>query len=167
MNKMELHANAPIDWVAPYNGETKSEDVPVANRVRVPAPCSFTWEESDISKSTAGRSESGKMYKEKIGSVVKVGLGWDNIDFSDVYTILNAFNSEYLWVRMIDPKKHPIRLDTTTNKWVETELPDYDPRHYKHADVFYVGDRSAPMYNASMGLWSNVSFSLIERTPHT
>lgn len=162
MNKMELHANRPIDWVAPYNGETSSTQVPESSRIRVPAPCSFTWSESDVSKSTAGRSESGKMYKEKIGSVVKVELGWDNIDFSDVYTILNAFSSEYLWVRLIDPKKHP--TDATGN---ETTLPDYDPRHYKHTDVFYVGDRSAPMYNASMGLWSNVSFSLIERTPHT
>ena len=29
--------------------------------------------------------------------------------------------------------------------------------------VFYVGDRTAPLYNTRMGLWQNVSFDLIAR----
>lgn len=161
MNKMQVHQMNPIDWVAPYNGESSSTQVPEANRVRVPSPCSLTWSESDVSRSTAGRSESGKMYKEQLGSVIKIELGWDNIDFVDAYDILNAFNSEYLWVRIVDPKKHPVNAQGQA-----TTTPDYDPRHYKHTEVFYVGDRTAPMYNASNGLWSNVSFSIIERTPH-
>lgn len=103
-------------------------------------PASFTYDLIDVSDSDAGRTEDTEMQKMRIGQAVKLHLGWQNIETKVVSEVLRAFNPQYITVCYLDG------LDGA----------------YRTAE-FYVGDRSAPMYNAKLGLWSNVSFDIIER----
>ncbi len=107
----------------------------------VKCPSSYTWKLEDISSSDAGRTEDTKMDKMRIGQVVGIELSWKNLTTEEVSAVLKAFNPEYIMVTY---------LDAMEGKYVESE--------------FYVGNRSAPLYNAAKGLWSNVSFNLIERS---
>lgn len=108
--------------------------------VAVPCPSSYTYNLEDTSAADAGRTEDGVMHKKRIGQVVGIDLAWQNIPTSQVSQILQAFNPEYITVVYLDAMQ-----GTTVSK------------------IFYVGNRSAPMYNARKGLWSNVSFKIIER----
>ena len=107
----------------------------------VKCPAAYTWKLEDISSSDAGRTEDTKMDKMRIGQVVGLELSWKNLTTEEVSAILKAFNPEYIMVSY---------LDAMEGTYVESE--------------FYVGNRSAPLYNAAKGLWSNVSFNLIERS---
>lgn len=107
----------------------------------VRCPSSYTWKLEDISASDAGRTEDTVMHKMRIGQVVGLELSWNGLTTAEVAAILQAFNPEYIQVDY---------LDAMRGKYVTSE--------------FYVGNRSAPMYNARMGLWENVSFNLIERS---
>lgn len=107
----------------------------------VKCPSSYLWKLEDVSASDAGRTEDTMMHKKRIGQLVGIELSWQNIPTSEVSTILKAFNPEYIKV---------CYLDAMQGKYVTSE--------------FYVGNRSAPMYNAAKGLWQNVSFNLIERS---
>lgn len=109
--------------------------------VAVKCPSGYQWSLSDVSASDAGRTEDTVMYKNRVGQCVKLELEWQNIGTSDVSTILQLFNPEYITI---------CYLDAMEGKYVTSE--------------FYVGDRSAPMYNCRLGLWSNVSFNVIERS---
>ena len=107
----------------------------------VKCPSAYTWKLEDISSSDAGRTEDTKMDKMRIGQVVGLELSWKNLTTEEVSEILKAFTPEYIMVSY---------LDAMEGTYVESE--------------FYVGNRSAPLYNAAKGLWSNVSFNLIERS---
>ena len=107
----------------------------------VKCPSAYTWKLEDISSSDAGRTEDTKMDKMRIGQVVGLELSWKNLTTEEVSAILKAFNPEYSMVSY---------LDAMEGTYVDSE--------------FYVGNRSAPLYNAAKGLWSNVSFNLIERS---
>lgn len=117
----------------------------VDGNTNIPAPSSYVWKLEDISAADAGRTEDGKMHKKRIGQVVGIELSWQNITTAQAHTILNAFQPEYVDVTYIDPM-------------VGNPLD-----HYRNTINFYVGNRSAPMYNSKMGLWSNISFNLIDR----
>lgn len=107
----------------------------------VRCPSAYTWKLEDISASDAGRTEDTVMHKMRIGQVVGLELSWNGLTTAEVAAILQAFNPEYIQVDY---------LDAMQGKYVTSE--------------FYVGNRSAPMYNARKGLWENVSFNLIERS---
>ena len=61
-----------------------------AEGIALPAPTSYQWDQEDVSKSDAGRVESGMMYKKKIGSVRAVSVVWKNLSTSEISTILQA-----------------------------------------------------------------------------
>lgn len=107
----------------------------------VKCPSSFTYELSDISSADAGRTEDTNMDKMRIGQAVKLQLSWNALTWAEASAILQAFNPEYITVTY---------MDAMEGTWRTSQ--------------FYVGDRSAPMYNASVGLWNNVSFNIIERS---
>ena len=107
----------------------------------VRCPSVYQWELYDVSDTDAGRTEDTVMDKKRIGQCVKLQLAWNNIDSTEVSKILKAFNPEYISVRYLDAMEGEYR---TT--------------------VFYVGDRSAPLYNATLDVWENVSFNIIERS---
>lgn len=111
-----------------------------AKELEVPAPSKFEWQLADVSASDSGRTEDTKMHKRLLGQTVKISLGWQNITTEEASQILKAFNPEYIWVNYLDPL-----------------MGEYQRKE------FYVGDRSAPLYNAAMGRWSNISFNIIER----
>ncbi len=106
----------------------------------IPSPSSFQWEMEDLSDSSAGRTEDGKMHKNRIGSKVAISLSWQNISTSAASQVLKRFNAEYVSVNYLDP-----------------QVGGYTTK------TFYVGNRTAPMYNSQLGLWSNVSFKIIEQ----
>lgn len=108
--------------------------------VTVPCPSTYEYQLSDVSSSDAGRTEDALMHKMRIAQKVHLNLAWQNQKTADVSTILNAFNPEYISIQYLDPK---------ANGYV--------------TKTFYVGDRSVPAYNTSLGLWSNISFNIIER----
>ena len=109
--------------------------------VSVPCPSAYEWKESDVSDSDAGRTEDAKMHKMMIAKKVHLELAWQNITTAQASTILTAFtSSEYFSVKYLDPKAGAYQTKT-----------------------FYVGDRNAPAYNIRLGLWSKVSFNIIEQ----
>ena len=111
------------------------------NGTAVRCPSAYQYDLQDVSASNAGRTEDGKMHKERIGQCVKLELRWDYIPSADVAVILQAFNPEYFNVTYLDAKSGTFQTKE-----------------------FYAGDRTAPMYNAKLGLWTNLTFNIIERT---
>ena len=113
---------------------------PSGSQVPVRAPAAYVYKLEDVSAADSGRTEDTTMYKNRVGQVVGIELSWTNIGTAEASAILQAFNPEYLFVTY---------LDLLQGAFVTAE--------------FYVGNRSAPMYNNRLGLWSNVSFNLIKR----
>lgn len=107
----------------------------------VKCPSSYRWKLEDISSQNAGRTEDGRMDKMRKGQIVGLELKWQNVKTADASAILQAFNPQYITVAYLDPKEGAYRTS-----------------------VFYVGDRSVPLYNCQTGLWSEISFNLVERT---
>lgn len=130
--------NPPIKaivWVVPHGQTaTNAHVLPVQ-------PSSYTWKEEDVSASDAGRTEDTVMQKKRIGQVVGLELSFQNLRTDAASAVLNLFEPEYIDVRYLDLK---------AGRYLTAE--------------FYVGNRNAPMYNASMGLWSNLSFNIIKRS---
>lgn len=108
--------------------------------VTVKCPSSYTYRLQDVSAPGAGRTEDTLMQKMRIAQKVKIDLEWNACTTAEVSAILQAFNPEYITVNYLDA--YSGGFDTKT---------------------FYVGDRATPMYNASLGLWENVAFNIIER----
>lgn len=106
----------------------------------IPCPSAYQWKLEDISASDAGRTEDTVMDKKRIGQVVGIELSWQNVSIADAAKILQAFNPEYIKVTY---------LDAMQGKFVTSK--------------FYVGNRTSPLYNAALGVWSKISFNLIER----
>lgn len=107
----------------------------------IKCPSSYTWKLEDVSASDAGRTEDTVMHKKRIGQLVGIELSWQNITTAEASEILTAFNPEYITVVYLDPMKGTYATS-----------------------VFYVGNRSTPMYSSKKGLWSNISFNIVERS---
>lgn len=103
-------------------------------------PSSYVWKLEDVSAPDAGRTEDIVMHKKRVGQVKGIELSWNYLSISTASTILKAFNPEYIMVEYLDAQE---------GDYVTAE--------------FYVGNRSAPMYNATLGLWENISFNLVKR----
>ena len=113
----------------------------IGSQTNIPTPSSFEWKESDVSDKDAGRTEDAKMHKMLIATKVHLELAWQNVTTAEASIILTAFTStEYFDVNYLDPK-----VGGYTTK------------------TFYVGDRNSPAYNTKLGVWSNVSFNIIEQ----
>lgn len=111
------------------------------NGKSIKCPSGYQWKLQDISDSDAGRTEDTVMDKKRIGQCVKLELSWQNITTAEASDILKKFNPEYITI---------CYLDAMQGNYVTS--------------VFYVGDRSAPLYNCRKGVWSNISFNVIERS---
>lgn len=126
-----MSAVNPITHVYPHGGSPAAWTLPPSKYV-------VTFE--DVSSSDAGRVESGKMYKKRIGRAFAIQLEWAGVSNANAATILAAFSPEYIDVTFLDP---------WTNSFITKE--------------FYVGNRTAPLYNATLGIWENIAFSIISR----
>lgn len=103
-------------------------------------PSTYEYSLSDISESDAGRTEDTVMDKQRIGQCVTLKLAWTYLSTSELSAILQAFQPEYINVTY---------LDGLHGAYLTSE--------------FYVGDRTAPLYNAKIDLWEKLSFNIIER----
>lgn len=110
------------------------------NGSAVAAPSSYVWGLQDVSASDAGRTEDTLMHKERLSQKVKIELSWKYATIAEAAAILTAFNPEYVSITYLDAKAGDFLTKT-----------------------FYVGDRSAPLYNATLRLWENISFNVIEQ----
>lgn len=137
---MPVDANNPIQGV----GTTSTNISPIMwgtnNEKYARAPASYTYRLEDVSAADAGRTEDTTMYKNMVGQVTAIELAWTNIGTAEASAILNAFNHEYIWVTY---------LDLQAGGYCKAE--------------FYVGNRSAPMYNNKLGVWTNLTFKIIKR----
>lgn len=103
-------------------------------------PSVYVWEEEDASAHNAGRTEDVVMHKRRVGQVVALQLGWNALTTAEASDILTKFNPEYVVLEYKDPK---------AGGFLTKE--------------FYIGNRSAPSYNAALDIWDNVSFKAVAR----
>ncbi|MGN0562388.1 MAG: DUF6711 family protein [Candidatus Fimenecus sp.] len=103
-------------------------------------PSTYEWTQEDLSNSEAGRTEDGLMHKNFIRSVEKISLAWVYLTTAEVKELLEIFSPEYITVEHLNPRSG-----------------GYITKR------FYVGNRTAPLYNAELDKWTNVSFSIIEQ----
>lgn len=108
--------------------------------VYVKAPSAYQWDEEDISEPDAGRTEDGLMHKKMMRRAIKLSLTWNNLRLDDISSILKIFDHEYLSINYLDAKQGTYQTKT-----------------------FYVGNRTTPMYNSRLNVWSSLTFNLIER----
>lgn len=111
----------------------------VGSNTNFPTPSKYSWKLSDVSSADAGRTEDGKMHKERITSKVHLELEWQNVKDNIASTILAAFQPEYITVQYFDYK---------ANSFLEK--------------TFYVGDREVTAYNRALKI-STISFNIIEQ----
>ena len=104
-------------------------------------PATMEVELESISASDAGRTADTKMHKKTLREIVAVSLSWSNLNTANTSSILNEFmRNEYFPVRYLDPYAGGYVTKT-----------------------FYLGNRTVPMYNAEIDVWSNISFKIVER----
>lgn len=124
--------------ITPYNAVVNP--INTVDGASVKCPSSYVYRLQDVSAPGAGRTEDVQMQKMRIAQKVKIDLAWNAVTTAELSAILNAFNPEYISVNYLDGLSGTFQTKT-----------------------FYVGDRASPMYNATMGLWENVEFNIIER----
>lgn len=107
----------------------------------VPSPVSYDIEYEDESESSAGRTESGKMYKKRKGTIRKVSLTYENLSATEGSQVFQAIQGEYVFAKILDPF-------AAGNITCE----------------FYVGNRKASLSPLNNGTWKSISFSLTERS---
>lgn len=108
--------------------------------VAIKSPSAYRWKLEDVSSNEAGRTENYVMDKMRWGQLVGLELKWQNVSIADGAAILQAFNPQYITVEY---------LDALEGGYIEKE--------------FYVGNRAAPLYNGELGVWSEISFNIIQR----
>jgi len=113
----------------------------VGSNTTLPAPAKYIYNAQDVSAPDAGRTEDVKMQKKRIGLVPAFDLGWNALTLAEISAVLKAFvQNEYFQFDHLDPM---------VGGFVTEE--------------FYVGDRSAPLYNSTLDFWENVEFTVIRR----
>ena len=103
-------------------------------------PSKCTYSLKDISASDAGRTEDTAMQKKRLGQAWTIQLEWSGLTHTQITALGRLFNNEYLQINYYD----------------------YMEQGYVTSE-FYKGDSTSPVYNSTMGLWTNLSFNLIQR----
>lgn len=133
----------------PFSSSAGFNPIVWVDGVHLPvSPSSFTWEQEDLSNAEAGRSEDGAMHKNRIGTVVRMGLEFQNLPLETMYELINIFSPEYIWVTYIDPA---------------SRTGSGDSANYEHNAWFYVGNRNLVVHNANLNICEKLSFNIISR----
>ena len=115
--------------------------ISVSGISNLPTPSSYKWELEDISGKGAGRTEANvKMNKMRIGQLRAVSLTWTGLTTAEVSVVMKAFNPEYITATILDA----LNGGNLTSE-------------------FYVGNRTAALFDARRGLWDGISFKIIQR----
>ena len=109
--------------------------------VELPAPSTFEWGMIDVSASDSGRTQDGKMHKNRLAQTRQLKLSWSGTDKARTAKILQMVNPEY--IRVTYPDAMSGTDETLT---------------------FYLGDRSAPIkiWTVNNKRYEILSFDLIE-----
>lgn len=106
-------------------------------------PSKYQVDLYDVSDENAGRTADGAMQKNTIGKCVKIQMSWNVLNSAEAFALFSLFSAnQYFNVTFYNPFSGG--MDTKE---------------------FYVGDRSAPLYNSTLDIWQNVAFNIIQRTP--
>lgn len=110
--------------------------------VAIKSPSTFNISINDISASSAGRDESGRMHKERKTRKRKIVLAWNGPSPAEAKEILAAFKPEYFKVTYFDPLEGKNQTRT-----------------------FYSGDQTVPVktWTANNKVYEQISFDIIER----
>lgn len=119
--------------------ETSYNPIETVGGAAIPCPSKYEWGVNDVSNSDAGRTEDGKMHKNRITRKRKLELEWQNVTMATANAVLSAFAPEYVSVKCLDP---------LANGYV--------------TKTFYSGDQKSSAYNVRIGRWT-VSFNIIEQ----
>lgn len=115
----------------------------VGGATDIPCPSSYVWELEDVSGKGAGRTEKNvKMNKMRIGQVSAFTFTWQGLTTAQANKVLKAFNPEYIFANVLDPLKGS----------------------YTGEVEFYVGNRSAALFDANRGLWNDLGFRIVRRS---
>ncbi len=134
-----MSVNVPIKKVTPATAAGVASGTPITT---LPAPSKSDWAKQDLSAPGAGRLESGRMLKMRVGIADRLDLEWRELSRTETSTVLKAFNPEYVLVKYLDAK---------AGSWVE-----------KH---FYGGDAKATGWTPHTDSWESVTLSIIRATP--
>ena len=129
-----------------WNGTDYNPIISVDGVALPVCPSLFQWEEEDLSNSEAGRSEDGRMHKNRIGSIRGGKLEWQNLPLQIMHKLLKMFSPEYVTITYIDPATDPFY-------------------GYRRTEVFYVGNRTLSVKNARLNICEKLSFNIISRDP--
>lgn len=128
----------PIEWV-----KVDLADAPMY----IKTPSAYDFEIDDISKPDAGRTANGTMVKSQLyvngkpKRAFAISMEWQYLSSADIAGLLSVFQAaEYLHVRYFNPVSDSY-----------------------YTAQFYVGNRTMPMYNKTMGIWTTLSLKLISR----
>ena len=115
------------------------------NDVEIATPKTMTWDIYDLdSEDGSGRNQQGEMFRDRVAVKRKLNCTWGPLDPDEMANLLQAMDDVFF--TLIYPDAH----DGT----------------YREG-MFYVGDRSAPVYmwNETKGkyLWEGLTANFIER----
>lgn len=116
-------------------------DTGVTGFAELPVPGAMTYGLQDISAANAGRTESTKMMKDRIGKAPKIELTYNNQYTDTITTALSLVKNEYIYILYQDLE---------------------NGGGYAYGE-FYRGDVTAQVYNGVLDIWSSTKFSLIKR----
>lgn len=136
-----------------------------------PAPTSFKVNIADMDNDKSTRSATGIMTRTRIRRRVRtLELEWKYLTRAEMATIIAYFNSDTAFTMSgataTVPSANNGNAETTTSSvpiyFLALEYPDpYTSGNQRR--IFYVSDRSTPLYNLTLGRWEGLSLSLIER----
>ena len=106
-------------------------------------PSKYQVDQYDVSDENAGRTADGAMQKNTLGRCYKIEMSWNVLNSTKAQTLFSLFTAnQYFNVTFYSP-------------YAGTQV----------TKEFYVGDRSAPCYNATLDIWTNIAVDIIQRTP--
>lgn len=108
----------------------------------LPTPQEYSFELYDIDGDSAGRSQTGLMFRDRVATKRKLVCKFAPMEGSDLQTLLSAISAQFFYL------EYPDALTGT-----------------KRVMQCYAGDKSVPVYNynGSKYLWQGLSVDFIER----
>ena len=111
----------------------------VIDSVTMPMPSTLTIGYQDVDYDS-GRTADGTMQRNRVAQKVKLQIEWPHMKPADVKKVLQAVTPVWMQVTYLDPLTNSRKTKT-----------------------MYAGDRTAPVYNYTLGVYSPISVDLIER----
>jgi hypothetical protein len=109
------------------------------NGIDIVTPSVYQVDIADLD-GTTNRNAKGDLIRDRIAVKRKLSLEWAPLKTSEISTLLKAVQDVFFSCTYLDPMVGSVQTKT-----------------------FYVGDRSAPLYNNTLGLWESLKMDFIEK----